>query len=686
MKYLAAGTATGILAPGRASSAFAQKQRAHGDLHFGVQLNAFPIDPKNFQTFLDALTEVKRIGYEGFESGFRFVNGQFANAVAARRQIEQTGLNFFGIHIFLGTPMYDPATGIAPAALYQEVARGGAALGARHLVLSGAPASDEEMLKRKIEGLNTAGAFAKSVGLRAAYHNHWPEFESKIGEIEALYSRTDPNLVSFLLDAGHAYHGGANVPAFIRTHQHRIVAFHLRDYKDGRLVTLGTGTFPLKEVAATIKEIGWSGWVENEEEREDLSHNGAKVITGVSGHEGGLCVINRREFVVGATALGTLSSAGMIARSYAAVPGANDRVSLGVIGLGRRGLIVSNGFVQDPRVRIVALCDIYGAATAGYQARMKGHLEQPEVYVRYQELLARKDVDAVYIATPDHLHVMVASDALAAGKHVYLEKPTVHRWQDRIKLKEAYDRSGKVLQCGTQQRSGAHYSKAKEEFFDSGKLGKVVLVRAVWHNFPWQRRMLPDEAKPADLNWELFLGPAAKVPWQYARYTSWRSFPDYGAGVLADILTHWVDTAQWMLNDAKPLRAAALGGIYDLHGYFQNPDTCSAVLQYKDWNLNFESSILSIRDEHPTVFFEGTNGTLNLTRAGYTFTPNEGEPLIFNSKQDLEAAHTKNFIDAITTGSAVSAPLSAGLEATLPVQMSLKSYWSHKIATPEDLA
>jgi hypothetical protein len=140
-----------------------------------------------------------------------------------------------------------------------------------------------------------------------------------------------------------------------------------------------------------------------------------------------------------------------------------------------------------------------------------------------------------------------------------------------------------------------------------------------------------------------------------------------------------------MLNDSQPVRASALGGIYDLHGYFQNPDTCSAIVQYKDWNLNFESSVLSIRDEHPTVFFEGTKGTLNLTRAGYTFTPNDGEPVVFNSKQDLEAAHTKNFLDAVVAGSPVSAPLEAGLDATLPVQMCLKSYWSRKIVTPEDL-
>ena len=262
---LSAASATGQASP-------------HPRYRFGVQLNAFPIDPKNFSTFLSALSEVKRIGYDGFESSFRNVSEQFSAPDSARRQIEATGLTFFGVHIFLSTPMYDPATTIAPVSLYESVGRGAAALGARHLILSAAPAKDMDQLNRKIEALNRAGAFAKGVGLRLAYHNHWPEFESKIGEIEALYNRTDPALVSFLLDAGHAYRGGANVPQFIRAHSQRIVAFHLRDYKGGRLVTLGTGNFPLAEVAATIKQVGWKGWIENEEEREDLSHDGSQII------------------------------------------------------------------------------------------------------------------------------------------------------------------------------------------------------------------------------------------------------------------------------------------------------------------------------------------------------------------------------------------------------------------------
>lgn len=250
-------------------------------IRFGVQLNAFPIDPKRFETLIDTLGQIKQIGYQGFESSYRNVGEQFASPAAARRQIEQTGLTFFGIHIFLAPEKYDPATRIAPAILYEPVARGGAALGAQHLVLSGLPVENEAELRRKIEALNAAGKFARSVGMTAAYHNHWPEFESKVGpkgEIEALYTETDPALLSFVLDAGHAYRAGTDVPAFIRTHSKRIIAFHLRDYKNGHLISLGQGTFPIREVAATIEQIGWQGWVENEEEREDLSHTGAQVI------------------------------------------------------------------------------------------------------------------------------------------------------------------------------------------------------------------------------------------------------------------------------------------------------------------------------------------------------------------------------------------------------------------------
>jgi inosose dehydratase len=247
-------------------------------IHLGAQLNAFPIDPNRLQTFLDVLSQIKQVGYQGFESSFRNLIPQFAHPAPTLRSIEQTGLTFFGIHIFFPNPQYDQTTRIASPSVYEPVAEGGAGLGAKHLILSGAPCENREQLKRKIEALDSAGRYARSAGLAAAYHNHWWEFRSPIGEIEELCTQTDPDLVHFVLDAGHAYHGGANVPAFIRAQSQRIVGFHLRDFKNGEYVELGTGTFPLREVARTILQIGWKGWVENEEERADHSQGGLKVI------------------------------------------------------------------------------------------------------------------------------------------------------------------------------------------------------------------------------------------------------------------------------------------------------------------------------------------------------------------------------------------------------------------------
>jgi predicted dehydrogenase len=391
--------------------------------------------------------------------------------------------------------------------------------------------------------------------------------------------------------------------------------------------------------------------------------------------------VNRRDFICSGTAAAAIAARSLDARAYDSIAGANDRVGLGVIGCGRRATDVCGGFVQDPRVQIRALADVYDKQVANFQSRFKEDVAQAEVSVEYQKMLDRKDVDAVLIATPDHLHVTIAKDTLGAGKHTYLEKPTLHRWYERATLVKAARASKGILQCGMQQRSGAHYMRVKQEVFGGHALGDVVLVRAVWSNFPWQRRVIPNEPKPAELRWDLFLGPAPKVPYETARYSSWRSYHDYGNGLLADILTHWADVAQWMLDDSEPVSAAALGGDYELRGDLTNPDTVSAVIRYRKWNLNFESTVLSVRDPRPSVFFEGTKGTLDLTRKGYVLTPNDGAPVEVDVNQSLERAHTGNFIDAIVKGDKPNAPLEAGIAASVPVMMALDSYWSQRICT-----
>jgi predicted dehydrogenase len=388
--------------------------------------------------------------------------------------------------------------------------------------------------------------------------------------------------------------------------------------------------------------------------------------------------MNRREFL---TAGGVTTTMAITARSYGQILGANDKVGLGVIGVGRRGRIVGAAFLADKRTRLTAIADTYDVTRLRVLAQLPPEVPEPPAFNAYEDLLARKDVDAVLISTPDHLHVSIARAALAADKHVYLEKPTLHRWHENAEVVSASRQSKRVLQCGMQQRSGAHYQEAKQSFFDTRNLGDVVLVRAVWHDFPWQRRNIANAPKPPGLDWERFLGPAPHVPYEAVRYDSWRYFRDYGNGLLADILTHWADVAQWMLNDAAPQSAYATGSIYSLHDQRDNPDTVSAVIKYNNWNLNFESSVLPLRDDRPSVLFEGTEGLLELARDGYIFTPRTGDIVRVNATESLERAHTKNFLDAITHGTPLNAPLEAGVAASVPVLMAVKSYWSKAVVT-----
>jgi inosose dehydratase len=257
---------------------WADHSRADSGVRFAAQTNAWAIDPQDFNSFLAVLNAVKGIGYAGFETGFFNLIHHFEAPGDARSRIAETGLVFTGLHIAIPFDKTDPTTKLPPAPLYEKVAHGGVELGAQKLIFSGAPATTEDELKRKIEALNAAGKFARGIGLEFSYHNHWWEVQSKIHEIEALYAQTDPSEVSFLLDAGHAYRGGADVPRFLRQHAPRIAALHLRDYKDGKQVPLGEGSFPLKEVATTLQELHWKGWAINEEERENGVKLGVSVI------------------------------------------------------------------------------------------------------------------------------------------------------------------------------------------------------------------------------------------------------------------------------------------------------------------------------------------------------------------------------------------------------------------------
>jgi len=252
-----------------------------GGVKLGCQTNAWRIDPASFNSLLDVLRQLKSLGYDGFETGFRNVQGQFSNSVAARKQIEATGLKFLGCHIFLDK--YDEQTQVAPMELIQKITDGAASLGVERLILSGGGLIRDgkvaaDVLKRKADGLNAAGKYCRSKGIGLAYHNHGPEFEAGGLEIEGLYAHTDPALVNFLHDFGWAFYAKANVPEFFARHHKRIVGMHLRDFKNGEQVPLGQGEFPIRDLAAAIKKAKWMGWAINEEERLSGEKPGEKAV------------------------------------------------------------------------------------------------------------------------------------------------------------------------------------------------------------------------------------------------------------------------------------------------------------------------------------------------------------------------------------------------------------------------
>jgi len=392
--------------------------------------------------------------------------------------------------------------------------------------------------------------------------------------------------------------------------------------------------------------------------------------------------VNRREMAK------LMGGAALSAASYRRVLGANDRIGIALIGSGRRGTSVMGSMLETGRVDLRCICDIYDVQRNDARKKLAPGKQDVTECVAHEEAFEQPGVDAVLIAVPDHLHIELAAAALGAGKHVYLEKPTTHRFEEQQKLREAAASSGKVLQCGTQQRSGEHYIRAKQEIFGQNKLGKVVIVRTMWSDFPWQQRHLPPRPKPPGLDWNRFLGPAPAVPFDWARYNSWRYFPDYGDGLVADILTHWADVAQWMLDETHPLTASAAGGIYyppDHDGRI-NPDTINAILTYPGgWNLTFESSVLSLKAQQPTVVFLGTEGSLDISRERYIFMPNEGAQQVVRASGPLEAAHVSNFFDAITKGAKPNASVEIGIQACNPVHLANRAYWEKRTVAWEEL-
>ena len=263
--------------------------------------------------------------------------------------------------------------------------------------------------------------------------------------------------------------------------------------------------------------------------------------------------MKRRDFLT--TAAGTL-----LATSRAL--GANDRVRVGLIGTGGRCMYLAELLDSLPANEIVAACDInelrrYAAVdTVGHQAKPVSD---------YREVLDRNDIDAVVIGAPDHWHVRMTLDAVAAGKDVYCEKPVTHTIEEGDALIAGVEKSKRVVATGTQQRSWDHYLIAKE-LVQGGRLGQITLAEMYWYqNYvrPSWQDMQP-EIDPSRIEWKKFLGSAPDQPFDSVKYRRWRFFWDFGGGNFTDLMTHWIDVVQWYMRSPLPSSVVAAGSTHAL--------------------------------------------------------------------------------------------------------------------------
>ncbi|MCS7041204.1 MAG: Gfo/Idh/MocA family oxidoreductase [Bryobacteraceae bacterium] len=310
----------------------------------------------------------------------------------------------------------------------------------------------------------------------------------------------------------------------------------------------------------------------------------------------------------------------------------NDRIQFATIGWGIMGSEDTRTAASVPGTKLVGVCDIY-------QGRL---VRAQEIYGKdlfvtrdYREVLARKDVDAVLIATPDHWHARIAIEAMEAGKDVYIQKPMVQRVEEGMKVIEAARRTSRIVEVGSQRVSSAVYAKARELYLD-GAIGELNMVEAWWDRNSalgaWQYPIPPD-ASPETVDWDRFLGHAPKRPFDPVRVFRWRNYQDYGTGVAGDLFVHLFSGLHFVLDSLGPVRIFAAGGLRYWKDGRDVPDVMVGLFDYEKqkshpaFNLALRVNFVNGAGENSGFRFTGSDGVLLIDR-GVTLirVPPERDP------------------------------------------------------------
>jgi predicted dehydrogenase len=364
--------------------------------------------------------------------------------------------------------------------------------------------------------------------------------------------------------------------------------------------------------------------------------------------------ITRRQFLKNAGGAAAGAALGTIAGTMFAgsAKGANEKVVVGLIGCGGMGMSDVRDFLRTRQVILAAACDVDKERLQNAVRETGG---TAAAYDDYRKLLERKDLDAVIIATPDHWHAIPMIHACQVGLDIYVEKPLAHNVAEGRAMVAAARRYGRVVQVGTQQRSGSHFQRAVE-IVRSGALGPVSLARAwnVSQEAPDGMGNPPDSDPPPNLDYDFWLGPAPKRPYNPNRsHHSFRWFWEYAGGMMTDWGVHLLDIILWGMNVDYPLALAASGGKYVLRDNRDTPDTMEVIYDCAGFTMVYSLRKACGRgmDDHGYgIQFHGTNGTLFIDRGGFEVFP-EGDRMqaIKGDGSDQHYPHVLNFLECLKT-------------------------------------
>ena len=390
--------------------------------------------------------------------------------------------------------------------------------------------------------------------------------------------------------------------------------------------------------------------------------------------------ITRREFLA-KSAVGAVSIAGAALAPSSAL-GANDRISIAMIGAGSRAGQHMNDIIKlskSMNVEITAVCDTWRIARENAAKRVKEEFgKECRAFSNYEDVIALGDVNAVVITTPDFSHSKILADAMLAGKDAYCEKPMATELADAILAIDTAKKTGRVVQIGTQRRSEGKW-RGMVKMVQSGILGTVSRVEVAWNDSGprWNRGF--SDVKEEDVDWKRFLMGKSDRPFDPSRYRRWHFYRDYTNGVIGLLGSHYIDVAAWAMNDPLPISAVAHGGIYVWKDGREHEDTVYAIYDFpKGFACRYLTGLGNSAESGLRIY--GTDGMFS--EATWTFTGTGGgskklkEPIAFTPEKSDN--HMGNWIECMRSRKATNAPIEIGYEHSVACIMGYQALLTGK--------